>query len=260
MAGLAAAGGLLVTRYPKNLPPTYGNLLRMGDTFTYAAHRTLLPGQSLVREYTHEDITSFPATGTADPGVLNKPGLSDAYRRLKAGDFAEWRLSVEGRVARPRSFSLAELKQLPSRTQITRHTCEEGWTAIGEWTGVPLSLVLDTAGILPTARFVVFHSFDDWVDSIDLFDALHPQTLLAYGMNGRDLAGPPRRTGASARGEANGLQEHEVPPPHRRDRRVRRRRGEGEHRERVGLVHRDLTAPVHPQGEDQVARHPCAAS
>ena len=190
MAGLAAAGGLLVTRYPKNLPPTYGNLLRMGDTFTYAAHRTLLPGQSLVREYSHEEITSFPATGTADPGVLNKPGLSDAYRRLKAGDFAEWRLSVEGRVARPRSFSLAELKQLPSRTQITRHTCEEGWTAIGEWTGVPLSLVLDTAGILPTARFVVFHSFDDWVDSIDLFDALHPQTLLAYGMNGRDLPVP----------------------------------------------------------------------
>jgi DMSO/TMAO reductase YedYZ molybdopterin-dependent catalytic subunit len=190
ITGLAAAGGFLVTRTPRDLPPTYGNLLRAGDTFTYAAQRALLPGQSLVREYTHQDITSFPATGTADPGVLDKPGLSDAYRRLKAGDFAEWRLPVDGRVAMPRSFSLAELKQLPSRTQITRHTCEEGWTAVGEWTGVPLSLVLDAAGILPTARFVVFHSFDDWVDSIDLLDALHPQTLLAYGMNGRDLPVP----------------------------------------------------------------------
>jgi DMSO/TMAO reductase YedYZ molybdopterin-dependent catalytic subunit len=104
--------------------------------------------------------------------------------------FADWRLSVEGRVATPRTFSLAELKQLPSRTQVTRHTCEEGWTAIGQWTGVPLSAVLVAAGMLPTARFVVFHSYDDWIDSIDLLDALHPQTILAYGMNGRDLPTP----------------------------------------------------------------------
>jgi len=87
----------------------------------------------------------------------------------------------------PRSFSLADLKALPARTQITRHTCEEGWTAIGQWTGVPLSRVLDAVGILPTARFVVLHSVDDWVDSLDLNDALHPQTILAYGMNGGDL-------------------------------------------------------------------------
>ena len=88
---------------------------------------------------------------------------------------------------RRRTFSLADLKQLPSRTQITRHTCEEGWTAIGQWTGVPLSAVLDAAGILPTGRFVMFYSYDDWVDSVDMLDALHPQTILAYGMNGRDL-------------------------------------------------------------------------
>ena len=74
MAGLAAAGGLLVTRYPKHLPPTYGNLLRMGDTFTYAAHRTLLPGQSLVREYTDKDITSFPATGHRQPRRAEQAG------------------------------------------------------------------------------------------------------------------------------------------------------------------------------------------
>ena len=180
----------MLPAWPKKLPPTYGNILRMGDTLTYAAHRTLLPGDALVKEYRHEDITSFPATGTTSPADVTKLPLSDTYRRFQGGSFADWRLSVEGRVASPQSFSLADLKRLPARTQITRHTCEEGWSAIGQWTGVPLSLVLNAAGILPTARFVVFHSFDDWVDSIDLLDALHPQTLLAYGMNGRDLPIP----------------------------------------------------------------------
>ena len=187
VAGLASVGGILLARYPKDLPPTYGSLLRMGDNLTYAAHRTLLPGQSLVKEYGLQDLTSFPATGTTDPAASLKGELGDEYRRLLNGGFADWRLSVEGRVATPRTFSLADLKQLNSRTQITRHTCEEGWTAIGQWTGVPLSSVLDAAGTLPDARFVVFHSYDDWVDCIDLFDALHPQTILAYGMNGRDL-------------------------------------------------------------------------
>ena len=190
VAGLASVGGLIFTRSPESLPPTYGNLLRMGDTFTYAAHRMLLPRQSLAREYSHADITSFPATGTTNPGASGESELGDAYRRLQTGAFADWRLSVEGSVATPRTFSLAELKQLPSRTQITRHTCEEGWTAIGQWTGVPLYSVLDAVGILPTARFVMFYSYDEWADSIDLLDALHPQTLLAYGMNGHDLPIP----------------------------------------------------------------------
>jgi len=190
VAGLASIGGLVAARLPRELPPTYGNLLRMGDTLTYAAHRTLLPAHSLVREYGLGDLTSFPATGTTNSAVSVKSALGEEYRCLQAGAFADWRLIVEGRVARPRSFSLAELKQLPSRTQITRHTCEEGWTAIGQWTGVPLSAVLDAVGILPTARFVVLHSVDDWVDSLDLIDALHPQTLLAYGMNGGDLPVP----------------------------------------------------------------------
>jgi DMSO/TMAO reductase YedYZ molybdopterin-dependent catalytic subunit len=190
IAGLASAGGFAFTRYGTELPPTYGNLLRMGDTLTYAAHRTLLPGQSLVREYSASDVTSFPATGTTNPGISQKSALGESYRRMETAAFADWRLPVEGRVTAPRTFSLAELKQLPSRTQVTRHTCEEGWTAIGQWTGVPLSAVLNAAGILPSARFVVFHSYDDWIDSIDLLDALHPQTILAYGMNGRDLPIP----------------------------------------------------------------------
>ena len=176
-----------LTRSPNDLPPTYGNLLRMGDTLTYAVHRALVPRQSLVREYCQEDITSFPATGSTDPGVDQASELGNVYLELQRGAFADWRLSVEGRVATPRTFSLAELKELPPRTQITRHTCEEGWTAIDQWAGVPLRLVLDAAGVLPTARFVAFYSYDDWGDSIDMLDALHPQTILAYGMNGHDL-------------------------------------------------------------------------
>jgi DMSO/TMAO reductase YedYZ molybdopterin-dependent catalytic subunit len=164
---------------------------------TYAAHRVLLPGQSLVREYTRADLSSFPATGTTDPSdYKGNAALAGAYRRFRAGGFADWSLSVEGRVRTPRTFTLRDLKQLPSRTQITRHTCEEGWTAIGEWTGVPLGVVLDIAGVLPTARFVVFYSYDEWADGIDMLDAFHPQTLLAYGMNGGDL---PIRHGAPVR-------------------------------------------------------------
>ena len=190
MLGLASLGGVAIVRTPRPLPPTYGNLLRLGDTFTYAAHRTLLPGESLVKEFTTADLTSFPATGTVNPGVSVKSALGETYRQSQARGFSDWRITVEGLVARPRAFSLAELRQLSSRTQITRHTCEEGWSAIGQWTGTPLSLVLDAAGMLPAARFVQTHSVDDWIDSIDLLDALHPQTILAYGMNGRDLPIP----------------------------------------------------------------------
>lgn len=187
VAGVATLGGLGLARYPKPLPPTYGNLLRMGDTFTYAAQRTLLPGQSLVREYSARDLTSFPATGVIDITKSGTSEMIDDYRRLHSGAFADWRLSIEGLVARPQSFSLPDLKAFAARTQITRHTCEEGWSAIGQWTGVPLSTVLEAAGIMPAARFVVFYSYDDWVDSIDLLDALHPQTILAHGMNGQPL-------------------------------------------------------------------------
>ena len=190
ITGIASVGGLLLSGCSKKLPPTYGNILRMGDTFTYAAHQVLLPGESLVKEYTHGDISSFPATGTTDPGDPNKPNSSEIYRNLQRGGFAAWRLSIEGLVSRPGSYSLSDLKGFPARTQITRHVCEEGWTAIAEWTGVPLSRVLDAAGILPTARFVNFYSYDEWADGIDMFDAMHPQTLLTYGMNGRDLSVP----------------------------------------------------------------------
>jgi DMSO/TMAO reductase YedYZ molybdopterin-dependent catalytic subunit len=191
ITGLTSAGGLLLAGCSRTLPPTYGNILRMGDDLTYLAHRMLLPGQSLAKEYSHREISSIVAIGTTDPGDPHQAFFNEAtgvaYDRLRRDGFSDWRLSVEGRVARPGSYSLADLKRFPSRTQITKHTCEEGWSAIAEWTGVPLRTVLEASGILPTARFVNFHPFDNFPDGIDMLDALHPQTILAYGMNGRDL-------------------------------------------------------------------------
>jgi hypothetical protein len=186
-------GRIVLSGCSSELPPTYGNLLRIGDAFTYATHRTLLPRQSLAREYDRTRISSFPAIGTTDSADPGTPYFSAThgprYGELRTGTFADWRLLIEGRVARPGTYSLADLKRLPSRTQVTRQTCEEGWSAIAEWTGVPLRLVLEAAGVMPSARFVTFHAFDDIADNIDMVDALHPQTILAYGMNGRDLPG-----------------------------------------------------------------------
>jgi DMSO/TMAO reductase YedYZ molybdopterin-dependent catalytic subunit len=192
VTGLASAGGLLLGGCSSSqLPPTYGNVLRMGDLLTYRAFRAWLPARSLAREYSYGDITSIPAVGTCDPAdpheELYDAKLGPLYARLRAGDFKDWRLRVEGRVAKPRSFSLAELKALAVRTQITKHTCEEGWSAIAEWTGVPLRAVLEAAGIASSARFVNFFTYDAYADGIDMLDALHPQTILAYGMNGREL-------------------------------------------------------------------------
>lgn len=192
VTGLASAGGLLLAGCSsQELPPTYGNVLRMGDLLTYRAFRAWLPPRSLAREYSYSEITSIPAVGTCDPadphGEFYDAGLGVRYDRLRAAGFKDWRLTVEGKVANPRSFSLGELKALPVRTQITKHTCEEGWSAIAQWTGVPLRAVLEAAGIAPSARFVNFYTYDAYADGIDMIDALHPQTILAYGMNGREL-------------------------------------------------------------------------
>ena len=191
LTGLASLGGLAVAGCSETTPPTYGNVLRMGDLLNYRVQKLLLPESALVREYDRGAISSVPAIGTTDPGDSRQGAFSaergPLYERLKANAFADYRLSVEGRVARPTAFSLDDLKRFASRTQITKHTCEEGWSAISEWTGVPLRTVLEACGMLPSARFVTFRPFDEVADSIDMFDALHPQTILAYGMNGRDL-------------------------------------------------------------------------
>ena len=109
-------------------------------------------------------------------------------RRHQATGFADWRLAVDGMVARPASLSLADLRRFPVRGQITEVVCEEGWSYIAEWIGTPLHEVLRACGILPQARYVVYFSIEpDWWESIDMADALHPQTLLTMGMNDGDL-------------------------------------------------------------------------
>jgi DMSO/TMAO reductase YedYZ molybdopterin-dependent catalytic subunit len=178
VSGLAVAARL-ANRYGL-IPPDYGSLFGAGATLTYASQR-LLTRHSLAREFPRSLISK-------DPFPNGDPPRDEAFKRLEAGGFADWRLSVEGMVARPASFSLAELKSYPQRSQITHLACEEGWSFIAEWTGVPLSHVLDLVGILPQAKYVVYFSVQrDWWDSVDMADALHPQTLITYGMNGEDL-------------------------------------------------------------------------
>jgi DMSO/TMAO reductase YedYZ molybdopterin-dependent catalytic subunit len=136
--------------------------------------------RSSAREFSPSEISRIAP-------VNGGPPQSDAYARLSAGHFDDWRLVVDGLVARPSSFSLAELKRFPARRQITHQACEEGWSFIAEWIGVPLSYVLGLVGVSTRARYVAFFPFDESWDSLDMGDAWHPQTLLAYGMNGRDL-------------------------------------------------------------------------
>jgi DMSO/TMAO reductase YedYZ molybdopterin-dependent catalytic subunit len=196
--GLATAAGVsgvavaarLASRYGL-IPPDHGGIYGIGQTLTYASQRPLMSHpSSLAREFNRSEISKIcPVNGL--------PPESETYHRLLAGGFADWRLAIDGLVARPLTFSLAELKRYPSRTQITHQACEEGWSFIAEWTGVPLSYVLNLAGVLPQARYIVFFSFPEksfplgkkW-GSIDMLDAWHPQTLLAYGMNGQELPTP----------------------------------------------------------------------
>jgi DMSO/TMAO reductase YedYZ molybdopterin-dependent catalytic subunit len=177
-SGLAVATGL-AKRYGL-IPPDRGGIYGVGETLTYAAQR-ILTRHSSAREFSPSQISKTPFAN-------GEPPKDEAFRRLQEGAFADWRLGVDGLVARPASFSLAELKSYPSRSQITHIACEEGWSYIAEWTGVPLSHVLELAGILPQARYVVYFSIQsDWWDSVDMADALHPQTLVTYAMNGGDL-------------------------------------------------------------------------
>jgi DMSO/TMAO reductase YedYZ molybdopterin-dependent catalytic subunit len=155
------------------------------------AQRLLLGGQGLVREYSEADLSEdFPPNGTERPNGM-------AYFQHLMSNFASFRLTVDGMVRKPLSLSLDDIKAMPSRTQITLHNCDEGWSAIGKWTGVPLGAVLAAAELTSEARYIVFYCMDEMVrtadntgfyyESIDLFDAMHPQTILAYGMNGGNL-------------------------------------------------------------------------
>jgi len=177
-SGLAVAGKL-AQRYGL-VPPDGGGLYGPGETLTYAAQR-FLTRHSLAREFAPSQISKPPFANNVAP-------LGEVFKGLQNAGFTDWRLKVDGMVAHPASFSLAELKGFPVRSQITHLACEEGWSYIAEWTGTPLSHILDLVGTLPKARYVIYRSIQsDWWDSIDMADALHPQTLVAHGMNGGEL-------------------------------------------------------------------------
>ena len=184
----AGASGLAVAarvadRYGL-IPPDHGGIWGAGETLTYATQRLLMAGHSMAREFTRSEISKvIPVSGDPLP-------QTEDFDRLLAGGFADWRLTVDGMVARPSRFSLEDLKRLPSRSPITHQACEEGWSFIAEWTGVPLSYLFNFVGVSPLAKFAVFFPFDESWDSLDLPDAMHPQTLLAYGLNGQDLPTP----------------------------------------------------------------------
>lgn len=187
LAGLTGGAGLvaaarIASKYGL-VPPDSGGIYGPGETLTYATQRLLTAHHSMAREFSRSEISkALPVNGP--------PPASDIYERLQAGRFADWRLRVDGLVERPQLLSLAELKRWPLASQITMHTCEEGWSAIVEWTGVTLGQALRAAGVKAGAKYVVFFPFDSdafGVESIDMDDAWHPQTLLAYGMNGREL-------------------------------------------------------------------------
>ena len=180
-AGLAAADS--VSRRYGLIPPDCRGPYGAGETLTYATQR-LLTTHSLAREFPRGMISKTPfANETYPPG--------DLFKRHQDNGFRDWRLEVNGMVRQPASFTLADLHALPIRNQITEVVCEEGWSYIAEWIGTPLSAVLSTVGLLPQARYVVYYSIDKLLwGSIDLADALHPQTLLTLGMNDADLPVP----------------------------------------------------------------------
>jgi DMSO/TMAO reductase YedYZ molybdopterin-dependent catalytic subunit len=183
---VAGAGGLLTGCDAIGRAPATQNALRSAEAMHQALHRAIV-GDALAHEYRPDQMSpNFRTNGTSRPNTLE-------YEALLAGNFADWRLTVDGLVARPLSLSLQDLAAMPQRVQITRHDCVEGWSAIGKWQGPRLASVLAAAGLRDAARFLVFHCADRmgdgavYYESIGLADALHPQTILAWAMNGQRL-------------------------------------------------------------------------
>ncbi len=167
------------------------NTLEKANNLTYRVQRMLLGENSLAQEFSESDIRQ-----PQRPNGVTNPDDED-YVQLAGKKFADYRLEVAGLVNKPMSFSLADLRAMPSRTQITRHDCVEGWSCIAKWTGTPVATVLNAVGVKDTARYLLIDCYDTidnslsgrikYYESIDLHDARHPQTILAWGMNGADL-------------------------------------------------------------------------
>jgi DMSO/TMAO reductase YedYZ molybdopterin-dependent catalytic subunit len=170
-------------------------LFELAQGWHRGAQRTLGGRDALAREFSPEDISPyFRGNGTTDPAEA-------AYTALAAAGFAGWTLAVGGLVERPLTLTLEQVRALPQRTQITRHDCVEGWSAIGQWTGPQLKLILEGAGVKPEARYIVFRCADvlsgaNYYESVDLVDAFHPQTIVAHQLNGAPL---PVKNGAPLR-------------------------------------------------------------
>ena len=196
---LAGAGALALAGCERlSRSDWFPQILGAGEKASQAALQAVAGRKSMAQEFTPADLSpSFRSNGTAEPD-------SDAYRALMAGSFSDYRLDVVGLVEHPLSLSLIELLAMPNRTQITRHDCVEGWSAIAKWKGAKLAALLEAAHPKPAARFVVFHcadpmapdGTDPYYESIDLDDAYHPQTILAYEMNDAPL---PVKNGAPLR-------------------------------------------------------------
>jgi DMSO/TMAO reductase YedYZ molybdopterin-dependent catalytic subunit len=189
LAALAAGGATLLAGCEKlNNAAGFRSLLARADGPTESALDALTPDDALAEEFTEADISPvFKANGSRNP-------QTPEYLAAKANGFADWRLRIEGRVRQPLALSLAELRARPSRMQITRHDCVEGWSCIGKWTGTPLGALLMQAEPTPEARFVVFRCADSldnddrrYYESCHLREAFHPQTILAYDLNGAPL-------------------------------------------------------------------------
>ena len=158
------------------VPPDATGVFAPERTLSYAAHRLLTPN-SMAREFPRSAISAPPF-----------PNGKPAKEALAPEAAANWRLEIGGLVSKPMTLSVADLKAMPQRSHITALACEEGWSYVAEWTGVPLAHVLQEAGVKPEARYLAYFSVQPrWWDSIDMNDAWHPQTLIAYGMNGGDL-------------------------------------------------------------------------
>ena len=177
------ASGLLLGGCDRlNNSPEFRGVLRSAEKLTMASQRLISPRDALAHEYGEADLSPiFRSNGTRMPGTPE-------YAAHAAEQFANWRLEVDGLVARPLSIPLRTLRTLPHRTQITRHDCVEGWSAIGKWHGLQLSRILNAAGLSTRAKYIIFHCADrignkPFYESIDLVDAFHPQTILAWGLN-----------------------------------------------------------------------------
>lgn len=184
---LLIGGGALLAGCDKvAADPTARAILFKGEDMHRGLQRALMDRNAPAPEFTADERSPiFRSNGTRDPGT-------PAYRALQAGRFADWRLAVGGLVSRPLALSLADLGRFPQRAQITRHDCVEGWSAIAKWQGPRLGDVLRAAGMRDRARYVTFTCADlyggaPYYESIDLVDAFHPQTILAWALNDRFL-------------------------------------------------------------------------